>query len=76
MTGSIGYHVPFDPAWPERVVSVLAHPETLVPARRGSPVSYRPRKKSMKQSKFSICKRCGGRIRKHIARCKKCSEKS
>jgi ribosomal protein L40E len=29
----------------------------------------------MKHSKFSICKRCGGRIRKHIARCKKCSEK-
>ena len=39
-------------------------------------MSYRPRKKSMKATKFSICKRCGGRVRKHIARCKKCSEKN
>jgi hypothetical protein len=35
---------------------------------------FRPRKKSSRQSKFARCKRCGGRIRKHIARCKKCSE--
>lgn len=35
---------------------------------------FRPRKKANRQSKFARCKRCGGRIRKHIARCKKCSE--
>ena len=38
-------------------------------------MSFRPRKKKMRQAKFSICKRCGGRVRRHIPRCKKCSEK-
>jgi hypothetical protein len=34
----------------------------------------RPRKKKRRQGKFSICKRCGGRVRRDIARCKKCNE--
>ena len=33
----------------------------------------RPRKKKMRQSRFGVCKRCGGRIRKHMSRCKKCN---
>jgi hypothetical protein len=36
----------------------------------------RPRKKKMRQAKFTRCKRCGGRVRRHIARCKKCSEQN
>ena len=39
-------------------------------------MSFRPRKKKVRQGKFARCKRCGGQIRKHIARCKKCNEKN
>jgi predicted amidophosphoribosyltransferase len=39
-------------------------------------VAKRPRKKANHATKFGICKRCGGRVRKHINRCKKCSEKN
>lgn len=39
-------------------------------------MAFRPRKKSVRQSKFSRCKRCGGQVRKHVARCKKCNEKN
>lgn len=34
----------------------------------------RPRTKKKLQSKYSICTRCGGRVRRHMARCKKCAE--
>jgi len=39
-------------------------------------VPFRPRKKKSRQAKFTRCKRCGGRVRRHIARCKKCSEQN
>lgn len=35
---------------------------------------FRPRKKKSRQAKFKVCKRCGGRVRRNIARCKKCAE--
>lgn len=35
---------------------------------------FRPRKKKVRQAKSHRCKRCGGNVRKHMARCKKCSE--
>jgi hypothetical protein len=35
---------------------------------------FRPRKKSVRQAKYHRCKRCGGQVRRNIARCKKCSE--
>jgi hypothetical protein len=38
-------------------------------------VPLRPRKKKSRQAKFTRCKHCGGQVRRHIARCKKCSEK-
>lgn len=34
----------------------------------------RPRKKEYHQNKTHRCKRCGGMVRRNIARCKKCSE--
>lgn len=37
-------------------------------------MSFRPRKKSYNQSKSKRCSRCGGLIRRHVVRCKKCSE--
>ncbi|MGE3822206.1 MAG: hypothetical protein AB7I30_22560 [Isosphaeraceae bacterium] len=37
-------------------------------------MAYRPRKKNRRQGKYSRCKRCGGQVRRHIARCKKCGE--
>jgi len=44
-------------------------------SRERCPVAFRPRKKTMRQAKYTRCKRCGGQVRRHIARCKKCSEK-
>lgn len=39
-------------------------------------MAKRPRKKGHHKTKFSLCKRCGSRVRKHINRCKKCNEKN
>ncbi|MDX2038068.1 MAG: hypothetical protein SFX72_15575 [Isosphaeraceae bacterium] len=35
---------------------------------------FRPRKKSVRQAKYTRCKRCGGALKKRAFRCKKCSE--
>jgi hypothetical protein len=37
-------------------------------------MALRPRKKARRQGKFSRCRRCGGRVRRDIARCKKCDQ--
>ncbi len=34
----------------------------------------RPRKKTKRQAKYHRCPRCGGQVRRHIVRCKKCSQ--
>lgn len=37
-------------------------------------MALRPRKKKQRQGKFARCTRCGGRVRRDINRCKKCSQ--
>ena len=41
----------------------------------GGPAWMTSERFETRQAKFSRCKRCGGRVRRNIARCKKCSEK-